>query len=618
MEKWPRILEPTLGAIPDKEKNACYFRVWSPMSARLWLEIYHDQTSVELLPLQKNAEGYHFLELGGTRIGAKYYYRLNELNRRPDPVSRFQPAGVFGPSEVVSPEFPWTDEKWSGLNLKDYIIYELHVGLYTAEGTFGAIIPYLPRLRELGITAIELMPIAQFSGRRNWGYDSVFPFAVQNSYGGPGGLRQLVNACHEQDIAVILDVIYNHVGPEGSYFGDFAPYFTTKYKTPWGNAVNFDNAYSHHVRRYFIENALHWLKEYHIDGLRLDAVQEITDMSAYHFLAQLTDACEAASAETGRLFHLIAESNLNDVKLITPRAKGGYALHGQWNDDFHHALHALITGEKNGYYEDFGKLHQLVQAYQDGFVYSGQYSPFRRRHYGSCAADVPAWQLIVFAQNHDQVGNHYDGQRFTRILFLQQLKLIAAILLLSPYVPLIFMGEEYAETAPFHYFIDFTDKDLIAAVRKGRTAELIEIGWKGEIPDPQDESIFNQCKLQHYLKEEGDHKILWDFYKTLLLLRKTHPVLNNLIKEGMEVIANDNQKVMLVKRVYQQQACLLIFNFNHQEVVINTLIPKGKWQKLLSTIENDNNKTLFQVEQENLILSPYAFILFESVCEALF
>ena len=335
-------------------------------------------------PVQMNPSelGYFDVTVSGTEPGARYRYVLDGQKERPDPASRFQPEGVHGPSEVIDPEaFQWSDDRWTGVPFHQLIIYELHVGTFTKEGTFQAIIPFLEYLRnDLGITAIELMPVAQFPGRRNWGYDGVYPFAVQASYGGSEGLKTFVNTCHQKGIAVVLDVVYNHLGPEGNYLGDFGPYFTDRYKTPWGCAINYDGPESDEVRVYFINNALYWVTEFHIDALRLDAIHGIFDFSACHILRELTAAVHAQADRLGRAIHVIAESDLNDVRVISPIAEGGYGLDGQWNDDFHHALHTVLTGERRGYYEDFGRLDQLATALCEGYVYSGQRSSFRRRH----------------------------------------------------------------------------------------------------------------------------------------------------------------------------------------------------------------------------------------------
>lgn len=424
----------------------CRFTVWAPAAEKVEVRLLTPRPRVATL--DRGGQGYHHGVLEGVERGSLYVYRLDGGPERADPASRSQPQGVHGPSEVVDPQFPWEDVSWVGPRLQDYILYELHVGTFTREGTFDAIIPHLTDLRELGVTAIELMPVAQFPGTRNWGYDGVFPFAVQDSYGGPAGLKRLVNACHREGLAVVLDVVYNHLGPEGNTLGDFGPYFSERYRSPWGPALNFDGPGSDEVRRFFIENALAWITDYHVDALRLDALHAILDLSAYPFLAELAAAVRERAARLHRRVYLIAESDLNDPKLVRPPEVGGYGLDAQWNDDFHHALHALLTGERTGYYEDFGTVAHLARAFTEGYVYTGQYSVYRRRRHGVPARALPAHAFAVFAQNHDQVGNRMRGERLSALVPFEALKLAAAVVLLSPYLPLLFMGEEYGETAP--------------------------------------------------------------------------------------------------------------------------------------------------------------------------
>ena len=359
----------------------CEFTLWAPLAEQIDLEIIYPHRKT--IPMEPCERGY-WRAVDTLPPGTRYLYKLNAAESRPDPASHFQPQGVHGPSQVVDHrQFSWEDERFKGVEPAEMIIYELHVGTFTPEGTFEAIIPRLDDLKKLGITAIELMPIAQFPGERNWGYDGVYPFAVQSSYGGPEGLKKLVNACHRKNIAVLLDVVYNHLGPEGNYLGEFGPYFTDKYRTPWGRAINFDGAYSNGVRNYFIENALYWFDRYHIDALRIDAIHGIFDMSAKHFLQELAESVEEFSVNDKRKHYLIAESDLNDAQVIRPRELGGYGIDAQWCDDFHHALHTLLTQEERGYYQDFGTVDQLVTTLKEGYVYSGQYSPYRKRNHGN-------------------------------------------------------------------------------------------------------------------------------------------------------------------------------------------------------------------------------------------
>jgi maltooligosyltrehalose trehalohydrolase len=502
---------------------------------------------------------------------------------RPDPASRFQPDGVHGPSEVTDSSFAWTDTGWGGLPLEKFVLYELHVGTFTPEGTFEAIISYLSYLRELGVTVLELMPVAQFPGTRNWGYDGVFPFAVQNSYGGPLGLKRLVNACHEAGLGVTLDVVYNHLGPEGNYFSDFGPYFTDRYRTPWGPAMNFDGLGSDGVRQYFLENALYWLDQFHIDALRLDAVHAIVDKSARPFLEELGDAVHDFSKESGRQCYAIAESDLNDPRLVRSANHGGLGLDAVWNDEFHHALRVLLTGERNGYYCDYGELTQLEKAYREGFVHSGEYSEFRRRRHGRSSADVPAGKFLVFSQNHDQVGNRMLGERLTNLVSFESLKLAAAAALLSPFLPLMFMGEEYGERAPFLFFVDHSDPQLIEAVRRGRREEFASFAWKGEPPDPQDVGAFLRSKLNHQLREQEPHVALHAFYAELLRLRREKAALANLSKGCMETHVLQKERTLLVRRWTGLQDLFFTLCFCDAPVRCELPVPSGRWHKLLDS-----------------------------------
>ena len=504
-----------LGAIP-RDGGTC-FRVWAPLEQSLEVRVLSPAPRV--IAMRPEGRGYHAARLEGIGQGATYLYRFSDGRERPDPASRFQPEGVHGPSMVVGGSFPWTDSSWRGMPLERMVIYELHVGTFSREGTFEAVVPALDELADIGVTAIELMPVAQFPGGRNWGYDGVLPFAVQDSYGGPLGLNRLIDACHARGMAVVLDVVYNHLGPEGNHLAEFGPYFTDVYRTPWGRAINFDGPGTDEVRRYFIENALHWVEEHHVDALRLDAVHGILDRSADPFLAELADTVREASGRLGRPIPLIAESDLNDPRLLHGRDRGGCGLDAQWCDDFHHALHALLTGETQGYYRDFGTLAHMEKAFRDGFVLTGGYSEFRQRRHGSSSAAIDPRRMIVFAQNHDVVGNRLGGERLGRIASLEKAKLAAAAVLLSPYVPLLFMGEEYGEAAPFLYFTSHSDPALAEAVRRGRRAEFASFRWEGEIPDPQAEETFRRSTLDRSASRQGRGKMLIDLHRELLRIR---------------------------------------------------------------------------------------------------
>jgi maltooligosyltrehalose trehalohydrolase len=563
-------------------QQGCRFRVWSPLTAAVAVRL---PEAGKLIAMHESGRGYHEALVEDVRPGDLYFFQLGEDKQRPDPASRFQPQGVHGPSAVVDPRFAWDDANWSGISLENYIIYELHVGTFTAAGTFEAVIPYLDYLTELGVTSVELMPVAQFPGARNWGYDGVFPFAAQNSYGGPEGLRTLVNACHRRGLAVILDVVYNHLGPEGNYLADFGPYFTDRYQTPWGAALNFDGAFSDEVRKFFIQNALYWLVDCRIDALRLDAVHAILDHSPFPVLEELGVEVRRAADRLNRRMFLIAESAANDARLVRGRERGGYGLDAQWNDDFHHCLRALLTGERNGYYRDYGEFSQLVKAYREGYAYSGEYSAFRRRRHGIASRDIPAGRFVVFAQNHDQVGNRRLGDRLTAAVSFADLKLAAGLVILSPFLPLLFMGEEYGEPAPFPYFISHSDVALIEAVRRGRREEFAEFAWQGEIPDPQAEATFLSAKLGHEFRGAGEHQIMLEFYRALIAFRKSLPALRRLNKDSMTVTGYENEAALAVHRWCADDHALLLANLSAAQVSIELSIAGGRWRKLIDSAE---------------------------------
>jgi maltooligosyltrehalose trehalohydrolase len=592
----------------------CQFLVWAPLASRV--EVHLVSPEERIFPLARDAQGYHGATSEGVAPGYRYLYHLDAERERPDPASRFQPQGVYGPSQVVDPSFPWGDRGWSGLPLEEYIIYELHVGTFSGEGTFEAVIPHLDELKALGVTAVELMPVAQFPGERNWGYDGACLFAVQDSYGGPEGLRRLVNACHRQGLAVVLDVVYNHFGPEGNYLADFGPYFTGRYQTPWGAALNFDGPFSDEVRRFFIENASYWLTEFHIDALRLDALHSILDISSYPFIAELAARFHEQAAKLKRRAYLIGESAANDARLIRAPERGGYGLDAQWNDDFHHALHVLLTGEQDGYYQDFGGLEQLVKAFREGFVYSGQYSQYRKRRHGVASGDIPAHRFVVFAQNHDQVGNRINGERLSQIVSFEGLKLAAGIVLLSPFLPLLFMGEEYGEKAPFPYFVSHSEPALIEAVRRGRREEFASFQWSGEIADPQDEATFLSARLDRSLRGEGWHGTLLEFYKELIRLRRETPALARLSKSTMEVRGLEDG-LLLVRRWSEGSQAVLLFNLSREPGPVVVPMPPGRWHKRLDSAEerwrgggSTVPEQLSIKTETNLTLNPWSLVLF--------
>jgi maltooligosyltrehalose trehalohydrolase len=490
-----------------------------------------DQTGRQAHALQREPRGHFCLERARVAEGQRYAFRLDGGPERPDPASLWQPEGVHRPSAVVRPErFHWSDAAWKGVRRADLVLYEIHTGTFTPEGTFAAIIPRLESLRALGVTALELMPVSQFPGGRNWGYDGAFPYAVQHSYGGPHGLQRLIDACHRAGLAVFLDVVYNHLGPEGTYSGEFGPYVTDRYRTGWGSAFNYDGAGSDAVRAFVTDNVRMWIEEYHADGLRLDAVHAIYDFSPRHILRAVKEAAEESARRVGRPVHVIAESDLNDPRLLLPPERGGYGLDGQWSDDFHHAVHSYLTGERHGYYQDFGTAEELARVMEEPFLVAGAYSPHRDRTHGAPAGDLPGDRFVVAIQNHDQVGNRAQGDRLSVLLPPAGQRLAAALMLLSPYVPMLFMGEEYGEDNPFLFFCSFEDPGLAEAVRHGRRREFAAFAWQGEVPDPQDEATFTASRLSWSWPEGTARAGLRRLYADLLAARRDWPALRE-VKE---------------------------------------------------------------------------------------
>jgi len=584
--RWHRNELPTRSLVlgPKVVRDGTFFRVWAPLASIM--AVRHVSGSGRTVELTPEGCGYFSGLVPDIGEGDCYTYLLDGTIERPDPASRCQPQGVHGPSQILAPSHVWTDGGWQGMGLEDYIIYELHVGTFSPEGTFAGVEQRLDYLCELGITAVELMPVTQFPGDRNWGYDSVYPYAVQTSYGGAEGLKNLVDACHRRGFAIVLDVMYNHLGPEGNYLHAFGPYFTDHYRTPWGDAINFDGPGSEGVRDYFVGNALFWINEYHIDALRLDAVHSFFDLSARHILNELSEAVHQSATMLGRMVYIIAESDLNDSRLIRPRKEGGYALDAQWNDEFHHVLHTLLTGEQHGYYEDFGIFEQLLTAFREGFVYAGDYSRYRQRRHGNDASDIDPLRFVVYSQNHDQVGNRKDGDRLPQHLDLEALKLIAGTVLLSPFLPLLFMGEEYGETAPFQYFVSHGDAALIEAVRHGRKEEFISFGWTGEAPDPQSEATFQRSRINIEIRKQGRHALLYSFYRRLIVLRKNNSCLRTVNRQACTVTQAGDAPVLLLARKNDHYRSLCILNFATTPITVN-LPGSYDWEVLLDSSESE-------------------------------
>ena len=535
---------------PDGAQGAAdrvRFRVWAPRVRRV--EAVFPRREGRREPLREVDEGLYEVVLPDVPPGSDYTYRLDGGASVPDPVSRWQPQGVHGPSRVVDPAaHPWTDRAWAGLPLEQAVFYELHVGTFTPAGTFDAAIGRLDDLRALGVTAVELMPVAAFPGSRNWGYDGVHLYAPQESYGGPAALARLVDACHARGMALVLDVVYNHLGPEGNYLQRFGPYFSGRHHTPWGDALNFDDRDCEPVRRHFIDNALYWLTEYHVDGLRLDAIHAIFDFGVRHVLAELAEVFHEQARRLGRTAWLIAESDLNDTRVIDPPERGGWGLDAQWNDDFHHAQHALLTGARHGYFADFGRVADLCKALRQGFVLDGGYSRYRRRRHGMASLGRPGRQFVVAVQNHDQVANASAGRRLGALVPPAAERLAAAVLLCAPNPPLLFMGQEWGAATPFHYFTSHSDPAVARAVSEGRRRELLSLQNGAHFADPQAESTFVASRLDWAEAQRAPHAGLRRWYRDLLALRREQACLRELEPARTRADGDDAARWLVLQR----------------------------------------------------------------------
>jgi maltooligosyltrehalose trehalohydrolase len=575
-----------LGAHPLGDNKGVEFRVWAPQAERVELSLPSVGTRI---PMQRQSDdaGVFACEVKELGAGTDYAFVLDGDKTRPDPRSRWQPSGVHGPSRVVDPaRFLWSDAGFRCPALCDFTIYELHIGTFSPQGTFDGAIAQLPHLVELGVSVVEIMPINQFPGARNWGYDGVDLYAPQNTYGGPEGFARLVDACHAHGLAVMLDVVYNHVGPEGNYLADFGPYFTDRYKTDWGSALNFDSADSDQVRRFFLDNALYWLRDYHVDALRLDAIHAICDFSARNILEELRAEVDAQVASLGRPAYLIAESDLNDARVIRPLDQFGLGMHAQWSDDFHHSLRTLLAPSRAAYLGDFGKLEQLAIALTDGYVYGGHYSPFRRRRHGNSSRERPGEQFVVYQQNHDQVGNSSQGTRLATLAGLERSKLGAAVVLSAPNVPLLFMGEEFFAQTPFAYFVSHTDTQLSDAVRDGRKREHAEFGDPAQWLDPSAQSTFDRCKLDWSTRDRTPHASVFRLYCDLLALRKKSSSLGQCDQAKTRVRFDEQQRWLVLEREGKsgERACAL---FNFSDTTRAVPVPADRaWRRALATSDS--------------------------------
>ena len=503
------------------------FEIWAPFAKQLWVK-----AGTDIYPMDgPDSRGWWKLDVERAGPGTDYGFLIDDdAKPYPDPRSHWQPGGVHELSRIYDHElFRWTDANFQAIPLASGVFYELHIGTFTPEGTFDAAIDRLDYLTELGVTHIELMPVAAYEGRHGWGYDGVSMYAVHEPYGGPDGLKRLINAAHGKGLAVVLDVVYNHFGPSGNYSGKFAPYLIDSHRTPWGGAINLEGEGSDQVRRFLCDNALMWFRDYHIDGLRLDAVHAFVDRSAIHFLEQLAIEVEAMEATLARRLVMIAESDLNDPRTVTPREAGGFGIAAQWSDDFHHALFTILCpGETQGYYSDFGSYAQLAKAIEQSFVYDGIYSNYRKCIHGRSATGVPQHRFLGYIQNHDQIGNRAVGDRISHIAGVERAKVAAAIVFISPFLPMLFQGEEWAASSPFLYFCDHTDPKLAHAVSEGRVRDFAKFDWDAaSIPDPEAEDTFHRSKLRWNELQLVDHSEVFAWYRCLIRLRRSSPDLND-------------------------------------------------------------------------------------------
>ena len=553
------------------------FGLWAPKARKISLN-WRDQT----LPMEgPNERGWWTLQIAEAGCGDSYSFLLDDdPTPYPDPRGLRQPDGVHGPSELYDHSlFEWHDQLWRGAPKVGSIIYELHIGTFSKEGTFDGAIPHLKYLAKLSITHVEVMPVAAWAGEQGWGYDGVALFATHEPYGGPDGFKRFVDACHANGLSVVLDVVYNHFGPVGNYATKFGAYLNPKRQTPWGDAVNLDGEGSDEVRRFFIDNALMWLKDYHCDGLRFDAVHAFIDLSATHFMEQLSVEVERLSATLAKEFYLIAESDLNDPRVVRSREANGYGMDSQWSDDFHHALFTVLYSPKegeSGYYGDFGTLGDLHKALKNAFVYDGQYSPFRKRRHGRPPFGLSAHHFVHFDQNHDQVGNRARGERLEHLVGLDAAKVSVGLLLSAPYIPMLFMGEEWATSSPFMFFADHEDEELRKQVAEGRKREFAAFGFNGDVPNPEDRATFEQSKLNWEEQGEGKHAEMLAWIKAIIKMRRNHISMNDGDTHHLSVDTNEEHKTLVMER----DEARIVVNFGDQPYTFSLLI--GERLELIS------------------------------------
>lgn len=570
----------SLGAVPDGD-GAWAVRLWAPKSAAPTLVLTATGEEWPLEPDSRRA-GYWTLALAGWPAGTRYGFRLAPGGPvRADPASRWQPDGVLAPSALWEDGHAWVDQAWPGIKpgAPDFSVYELHVGTFTAEGTFDAAIADLPRLARLGVSVLELLPVSQCPGRWNWGYDGVFPYAVQESLGGAAGLARLVDAAHQAGLGVIMDVVYNHIGPEGVFWDEFAPYFSARHRTPWGPALNFDGPGSDGVRAFFLGHALEWQRRFHLDGYRFDAVHAVMDQTAWPFWEQVATAVHAAGAAAGRPAWLVAESDWNAPRAVRAPDAGGLGFDAFWSDDVHHAVHAALTGDRAGYYQDFGGLADVGAALERGLVQTGRWSGYRGRTYGRPYEDamgrVDAPAVVAYVQNHDQVGNRPIGDRLAAQVGVEAAKAAAGLVMTSPFVPLLFMGEEYGELAPFLYFVDHAGTALMDAVRRGRAEEARDFGWVAATRDPTAPAALGDSRLTR--REQPG---VAAYYAALLAWRR-HPALA--ARQLADVHAHTGAAAVAVERSGGGQRAVLLWVPRGSPEPLELPLPGGDWRLCLES-----------------------------------
>lgn len=577
----------------DREKEAVEFRVFAYDKKNVELLLRLDDNREKTIPMQEESPHVHSTIVEGLGLELLYKFRLGTAGDFPDPYAAFLPAGVHGFSRVTDhAAFAWQAEGWPGIPLEKLIFYEIHTGTFSPQGTFQGIAAKLDYLQELGVNALELMPVTQTPGRWNWGYDGANLFSVNVNYGTPNDLKALVDACHRRQMAVFLDVVYNHFGPEGNYLASFGPYFTQKYDTPWGAAVNYDDAYCEFMREMVLDNVRHWLEYYRFDGLRLDAVHAISDSSPTHILAEISRTARELEKEQRRHLAIIAETDKNDVQVINPPQQGGFGVDAQWMDDLHHCIHTALTGEKDGYYMDYGRLADLEKVYKN-YLFTGEHSRYWGKPRGTDASANPGRQFVVAIQNHDQTGNRAGGERLTHLVDFPLRKAAAGLLFFSPYLPLLFMGEEYGEKQPFLFFTDYSDADLKAAVSHGRREEFQAFDWP-DFPDPEDDNTFYRSRLTARQQWDKENEFLFAFYKELIRLKKTHPALWLPDKEKTAVKVHEEQLRVEITRWNGDKKLVAFFNLGKDELELRQpggrQILNSEWRQYGGMIEGETAK----------------------------